>query len=290
MAFFADDSSIKVQPGSELEKAIASATSVSEIQNLLHEAAVSQHLVERDPLDRDGKDWFSHHVVEPGTAPRSFAKTFVVDGKKYILECDTEAGLAHEELVLMRQLFGGANTTDAARDERGRFVAQPTQEESDAAATETARLADLQLKFQLGQLDAASYIRESGAINTYLAEQGIAVEDLKAAAQEKQEARDEKSWAQASEEFRNSPVGANWPGGLVNQKRIGEVLISMHAEQSPSVENLRAAFEYMQQNNLLVEPEELVLEKKIKEATDFESLKNAVGYRGTDGSSGLWGR
>src|ERR1700680_3250196 len=98
MSFSTDNSAVKVQPGSELEKAIAGATTGSEIQNLLHAAAVDQRLIERDPLDRTGQDWFSHHVVEPGTAPRGFAKTLVVEGKTIILESPTEEGLVQAEL------------------------------------------------------------------------------------------------------------------------------------------------------------------------------------------------
>src|ERR1700693_553232 len=89
-----ETAAIKVPAGSDLEQAISRATSTSEIQALLHQAAIEQHLIEKDPLDRDGQDWFSHHVVEPGTAAAAtkVARTVTLNGQKHILEAPVSEG------------------------------------------------------------------------------------------------------------------------------------------------------------------------------------------------------
>jgi hypothetical protein len=288
MASFANDSAIKVAPGSELERAIAGAGSVSEIQTLLHDAARAQKLVEPDPFDTDGKNWFGFRPVEPGSvaAAKGFAKTLVIDGTKHVVEGATEAELVSNELALMRQLFAGAPaaTTDAARDERGRFVAQPTADEAAAVATEQARLTQLEVDFRLGKINAADYIRQSGAINQYLESEGVSVEALKKVSNIEYV----ENWAAAVPDFLQRHP--DWQGGVANQSVLQNIIIQQNWENEDPAAALEAAYKLATEQGLLGANPELVARDAIGKAQTFEELKAAVGYRDPQAGSGLWGR
>jgi hypothetical protein len=271
-------SAIKVIPGSELERAIASADSVAAIQELLHQAAVDQHLIERDPLDRDGTDWFNHRIVDR-PEPRSFAKTIVVNGQKVILQSETEDGLVAEELKVMRAVYG---KTDAAaeqqRDSQGRFVAQPTPEEVEAEA------------IRLSSIDPAAAAM-APSVTAALEAAGIDVNALKEFTAAKQGERIQTSWAQAGEAFRNSSAGASWPGGEANKNILGQIIEDNNLlDAEDKVAALEAAYQFAIENNLLVEPAEEKRARAISEATSYDELKAAVGYKDPSLGSGIFGR
>jgi hypothetical protein len=280
MSFSTDNSAVKVPAGSELARAISQAASVSEIQNLLHAAAVSQHLIYKDPLDLTGQDYFSYHAVAAGSpaAARGFAKTISVDGQKIILESPTEEGLVQEELKVMRALFDKPADTEQTRDSNGRFVAQPSLEEIEA---EAARVATID--------PAAAAL--SSTVTAALEAAGISVNDLREFSQNKQGEVFQQSWEQATTEFRNSPEAADWVGGEKNFQILSDLIASTPAWLSqPSASTISAAWTYMKETNRVVDNPELTTRDAIQKAQTFDELKNAVGYRGADGSSGLWGR
>jgi hypothetical protein len=101
----------------------------------------------------------------------------------------------------------------------------------------------------------------------------------------------EQSWAQATSELL-AGAGNWWPGGDINMEKIGNVLIEMEAENSPSAENLRRAAEYLRDNNQLVETaatkahnQAAEAERVISEINDPFALRNAL-----QPGNGLWGR
>ena len=102
MSFSTDDSAIKVQPGSELEKAVASAKSVSEIQQILFQAAQDQHLIQRDEFDPNGHNHFAFREVAPGTvaAARGVARVVRLNGVVHSLTGTDEADLNRQETEL----------------------------------------------------------------------------------------------------------------------------------------------------------------------------------------------
>lgn len=278
MAFFANDSAIKVAPGSELEKAVSAATSVSEIQQILFQAAQDQHLIQRDEFDTEGRNHFAFRQVDPGTqaAAKGVAKVLVVDGQKHVIEGKDDAELAVNELALMRRLFAGApaaTTQEQTRDAAGRFIAAPSQEQIAAEAERVDALNE----------EPADRV-QGDIVEKALASRGIKIETLR----QLEDSNLQNAWKSASDEFLQTSA---WPGGTANIAKMSEVLIAMHAEENPSVANLRAAFDYMVQNNLLVEPTERIIERKVAEATDYESLKAAVGYHDIqENGGGFWGR
>jgi hypothetical protein len=278
------ESAIKVAPGSELEQAIAGATNVSEIQALLHAAAVDQKLVQPDPFDRDGKDYFRYKPVTPGTAAaaKGFAKTLLIDGTKHIVEGATESELQSNELALMRSLFSTPAATGQVRDASGRFVAQPSQAEL-AAEAEAERLVNIN--------PTAAALAPS--VKAYLESEGVSVADLKEFSQSKRNIAAESDWRQATETFRNS-VGSDWVGGSQNLQKITELLHSnpQLLESGDKVSALMACWEHMKENDLVVPNPEVEKEKAISESMTYEELKSRVGYRDiqVNVGSGFWGR
>jgi hypothetical protein len=280
MSHLMSDGASAIKVDSQLEKDIAAASSVSEIQELLHSAACAQGLIQKDPLDRDGTDWFSHHVVT-APQPKSFARTVVANGVKHVVEGATEAELQANELALMRQLFG---KTDAAaeqqRDSQGRFVAQPTPEEVEAEA------------IRLSSIDPTAAAM-APSVTAALEAAGIDVNALKEFTAAKQGERIQTSWAQAGEVFRNSSAGASWPGGEENKNILGQIIEDNHLlDAEDKVAALEAAYKFAVENDLLVEPAAERQARAINEAQTPEQLQEILRNQGhlAPLGSNLWGR
>jgi hypothetical protein len=283
-----ESAAIKAPKGSDLEKAILQATSTSEILNLLHNAAVDQHLVVPDPIG-GSQDWFTHKVVQqPAVANAPHVKVLRVNGVAYELRADSEAGLVAAELAKMKELIGPAASTEQTRDANGRFVAQQTQEEIEAEALRVAAL------------DPAA-VALAPTVKAVLESQGISVDDLKSFTEQKRGERFAAEWAAAGEAFRNSPAGENYPGGTENQRILGEIIVKnglMNAENKADV--IAQAYAYMCEHGLVAatDEEKAAAAKKseaeeIQNAADPEALRAILRARGhlqPLNSSGLWGR
>jgi hypothetical protein len=270
-------SAIKVPAGSALEKAISEATSVSEIQTLLHEAARTQGLIEKDPLDLDGKDYFSHHVV---TTPQThgFAKTLVIDGKKIILQSETEEGLVKEELNVMRNLFNKpAGAADQTRDEQGRFAAR--QGAADEAEAVRAAAVD----------PAAAALAPS--VTAALEATGVSVAELRAYTQAKKTENYTAAWQQAGEQFSKSPEAADWAGGDNFQVMLDLIQSNPDWINKPSKETLALVWNHMKENGLVVENSADVEAREIADAQTPEQLQALLRSRGhlAPLNCGMWG-
>jgi hypothetical protein len=261
---FPQNSAIKVTKS--IEEEIASASSVSQIQEILHRAAVGQKLIEPDGFDPEGKNWYGFHAVEPGTvaAAKGFATAVTIDGKKHILEAGTEEELRAKETELYRAALAApaatTETEEQPRNERGQFI---THNPEAVALAPTVAAA--------------------------LEAQGISVDDLREFSANKQNEAFQQSWAEAAETFRaNHP---DWIGGEANQalfaRLLGENPELMDAEDKSAA--LEAVYYYAVENKMLVANPELTARDAIQKAQTFDELKAAVGYRDPS-SSGLWGR
>jgi hypothetical protein len=255
----------------EFEKAVMNA-SFEEVKALMQQRSVDQGLVRRDIYDPNVL-----HEVEPG-AQTAYAKTVTINGVDHQVSGTTEAEMLRSESALFQGLFEKTATAAVAapaRDESGRFVA--------ADPAEVAAKSELLLKFQLGQIDAATYLEQSGAITEYLEKAGVPLAELQAAVQDKSSQRIEQSWAAATQEFLNTDEGSIWVGGEANKNKLGEVLIAMGAADAPNAENIRLAAKYLRENNMLVENPELAQHQRIEGAKSREELDIALGR-----SSSLW--
>jgi hypothetical protein len=102
---------------------------------------------------------------------------------------------------------------------------QKTQEQLEAeAVARAAAQANLELEFKRGDIDAATYLKESGAVSDWLVEQGIDINQLRQDSQEKEEAATVQSWAQATATFLEK---SDWPGGVRNQRQMETMLAAL---------------------------------------------------------------
>jgi uncharacterized protein with FMN-binding domain len=266
-------SSIKETP--ELIEALKSAQTHEEMKAILAREAVAQRVVTPDAYDPSVLI-----PTAPGTAPRAYGKTITINGQKHIIEAATEAELLEKENAVMREIFAvqpAATQTDDAqpRDAQGRYT---------SVADDPAAKVELELRFKRGDITAVEYLRESGEIENYLRDTGVPIEELREAVVEKQSAKFTQSWADATQEFLNSPAGNTWPGGVENMRILGRLLERNNLTDQPSVETIAAAYECMKENNMLVENPEIAMRQKISEARTDEEVREAV--RG----SGLFSR
>ena len=271
MSFFPKDSAIQVTPSLEVQ--ISKAVSAQEIQALLHQAAQDQKLIEPDPFDRSGTDWFSMRPVEPVTAAKGLTKTLVVDGQTHIIAGGNEAELISAELQLMRTLFAGNASTTQARRSDGKFVSQ-----SDIEA-EAERGANID--------PAAAALAPS--VTAALEAAGIDVNALREFTAAKRGERIQTSWQQATSAFKeNHP---DWIGGDANKELFARLLDENNLVDAPDkVAALEAVYNHAVENHLLVENPETTARDNIAKAQTYEELKEAVGYRDPALSSSIWGR
>jgi hypothetical protein len=269
------NSAIRTTP--ELEKLINAATSGAEIQEILHQEAIRQGLfaqAEKDPSillpTQKALDMEAGLIVQPLT------RTISVNGVSHTLEGTDEASLTRAEVELYKQVFADVNPT---RDAHGRFVADQGKAAEEAAAAEAQNAvakAELELKFKRGEISTVDYLAQSGAIEEYL---GVSAEDLRAAATEKSHQRITNDWVTATTQFMSTPEGRTWPGGERNKEKMAEILEQMGAD--PNAENLKRAYQYMKENNLLVASEhdvEAERNRRINDARTLEEMKEAVRY------------
>jgi hypothetical protein len=274
------DSRIKVTRS--IEDRVAAAGSQAEIQQIMRQAAIDQGAVVPDIYDPN----VLLEVVpgERSAAPQKFGKTVTVNGTKHVLSANSEAELLASENALFRGLFSqtAPARTEPVRNDRGQFVKANDATAKAAEAAEAERLAGLQLDFQIGRIDAATYIRESHAVDSYLAEQGVDMDALKEVTAQKQGDRYQQSWKDATEAFKQSADGADWPGGNENLKTVGELLIANGFEDAEDkVAALQSVYQYMRDNKLVREP----VESKIANAQSPEQIREALGRS----SSSLFG-
>jgi len=173
-----------------------------------------------------------------------------------------------------------ATTTTEPRADKTRVVNQANADQKAA----------LSLEFQMGRLTVDEYLQQSGAIDSYLADQGIDMDSLREVAASQQTERTIQSWAEATEEFKNSSAVSSWTGGEANRAKLGEILVEMDATDHPNAENIARAYRYMLENNLLVANESVEQESRIANATSPSELNEALGYNERVRSSGIFGR
>jgi hypothetical protein len=258
----------------EFEKAVANCSTAAEISELMKNRAVTVGLVTRDR--------FSPDVLiptEPGTQPRRYARSLIVNGEKVIIEGESENDLNANEAAFYRRTFNGtepAKTTEQTqqteqpRNERGQFVA------AEPVITEEQRKT-LELDFQLGRISAAEYIERSGAVSDYLDKNGIPLETLRETVAEKRNAVAVSSWQDATTEFLSSPAGSDWPGGAKNLEIAGNILAENNLLDQPSAETLGRVWAHMKENGLAVENPELISRQRIASANSSEEIRAALG-------------
>jgi hypothetical protein len=272
-----------LQVSEAIAKKVREARSADEVAQIFRDAYVEQGLATNNDYD---PSIYTPTARSEQPTPTRYAKTLTVDGTKYVLESDSEQGLVQKEIAFYRSLQTQTTATEVARDDQGRFTTERAQGRADENLVAKA---ELELKFKRGEISTEEFLAQSGAIESYLEQQGIPLDTLKEVAQERQDTRILQSWQDATNEFLNG-AGSDWPGGDANLKRIGQIIQEQGWEDTPDkVSALVAAYRHMQENNLVATNTEAQALRRMQEARTPEELRDAtISYRG--GDSSIFGR
>lgn len=284
---------LKVTP--QMEKEISNA-SPDEIKDIIHQALVDQGLAVRDS--------FNPSILLTAT-PRPEPKKFAIaitdpaTGKKEFLEADSQEALNALQLQWYRE--HPPTTTQQDNTPRGKDGRFQKQTPADPDAVHQQRVFDvtqLELKFKRGEINAADYIQQSGALAQALeAELGMPLDEVKEHFQERQGQKEVKSWSEATEKFLNSAEGANWPGTEANKTTLGQIIQTFQTEDGTLLADLQdkqeaitIAWNYMQEHpELIKENPELVQRDKISKATSRLEIDEILGRNTRLQSQQIWG-
>jgi hypothetical protein len=263
-----------------LNDRIAAAKTPDELRSILAEAVEDAHIAHRDPLT--GQFVRSEQAAPVAAAAAAAAEPKVFEKKGVVIagtSFDFKAGSAAE---LDRQI------ADANRIAKAFAESHPVTTSRAAIARNAEQEAmdrvDADLALRRGEISPAEYLERTHAIEDYLAAQGVDVAQISSE-------QLEQSWAQASEVFRNSPAGADWPGGTKNQELIGLEITAMDAiNAQDKVAALGAAYARLKSKGMLFEsdhtPEEMkALTDKMSPVEILESWKAAQNVQHGDATA-----
>lgn len=252
-------STLKMTP--ELEAAIRNASSRDDIQTLVRDelgrqtaaaeaetaatAAAAKAAADKAAADKAASD-------AAAAESRGVSRTEVIGGKEIEFEASTEQEL--KDMILNAYRVYYATKSEPQQQVVQTDAAKEAAEAKNAAELEAARQADLQTKMQRGEISVTDYLNQSGAVASYLAEQGISVETLKATVAQAQQTEYVKSWSDATNEFLHGP-GAKYPGGVKNQAQMEMALSVLGLQEEPSVDSLVKAYDYLLKRDALFAPD-----------------------------------
>jgi hypothetical protein len=213
----------------ELAAAIQAAVSTDAVRGLLiaeaekqlattTQLAADQSAAEQAVTDKAAAD--AAAAAEIAKANQVFTRTEIIGGKEFQFSASTEGELD-------RQVLGAYKVAYAVQQPVERVAEVDPEAAAKAAEAEVLAKAELERKFKLGEISAKEYIEQSGAVNEFLAAQGISVDSLKTVVEKSKADAVHQSWASASETFRTSTVGSDWPGGVKNRQLLGDKLAAL---------------------------------------------------------------
>jgi hypothetical protein len=225
-----------------------------------------------------------------------FKRVETIGGREFAFEADSELELAN----IINNAYRVAYAVQTPEPQ----VVEPVVDPAVAAkAAEDAAVAkvELELKFKRGDISAADYIEQSGAMADYLAKQGVPLDALRNAVARNQDAAEEQSWEQATQIFLNSPAGETWPGGQKNLALIGTTLLALGLENATDkVAAYAQAYEQMKATGMifpgeaeeaaaLIVPAAVVVPAVVPAATVVAPVVPAVAPRTAATSSSMFG-
>jgi hypothetical protein len=276
MSFTPKDSAIPVDKS--LEEKIANA-SFEEIKQLLKDQSVAAGVCVQDYYDKT--IYLPLEQSAPAPPSPKVGRILKVDGKAYLVEAETEEGLAAAIDEFYRGIFQQP-APPAAQQQR----TQPRNTDfTDAEQAEAVRKSELELRFKRGEISASQYLEESNAVADYLAQNGVDMESLRTVSGQ----RFEQSWSDAAATF--AQQHPDWPGGEQNKNLLGRVIEAngwMDAEDKAAA--LHAAYEQLKAQDALIMTPEQELSDKLANAKSHSEVSDALESLRPRGSSGFFGR
>lgn len=233
-----------------LDKDVNAAQSPDEIRELLYRAVErSQIGYTRDPVSGrfvSTGDSAQRQTTDAAAEPHTYTRSAVIGGETFDFT-------ANDPETLEIQI-------NSARE----VYRQLENSQDSAAEIETARQQRIvddttnSLRLQRGEID----------IKTYMALQGVDLDQLREQTQKVQVEAYEKNWSDAVTQFLavDGP-GADYPGGK-NQKLMEMALVTLGLQDQPSVESLAEAWNYLKQRGTLFPHEAEVTQAEILRATE----------------------
>lgn len=244
MSYTADDANKQFKLSAEQEAHVSELTSSVEISEFMKACAVENGAFQQMEGAAPGK------LVAVPQAAQAVPTASVKIGYQTFTGTQAEIDAQVRQYFIDHPQPFHEHEEQPARDTNGRFTKTAADQgrHDESEALRVAAATELELKFKRGEVSAADYIAQSGVMDQYLASRGI---DVKAHQAEQQTNQTyEQSWAQATAAFKQTEDGKTAPYGEGFVKVIGEKLIELGLEDSPSVDSLQRAY-----NALAIEAE-----------------------------------
>ena len=186
------------------------------------------------------------------TEVKQFTRTVAIGGREFEFTADSELELERMENNALKVAFAvreNVEPTPAVAAVDPAIAAAEAQKKSEEDA---ARKAELELQFKRGEISTADYLDQSGAFDDILAKRGISSDALKSAVDRNDASAYEQSWAEATEAFKTTAAGSDWPGGSKNVNLMGMQIVAMQLEDAPDkVAALAQAYTALKEQGML---------------------------------------
>jgi len=213
------------------EEHIQTLTRPEDISKYLHDLEIEAGLRVRDSFNDQVL-----HEVQRTVEPQANQSSLKIDG---VVFTGSDAELNEQLRAHFQRQQPHQQDDQPARDSNGRFVSAADQGKRDEAnALAAADRAMLDLQFKRGEIDAATFLEKSGAVQEYLRKQGVDLDALRDVSAGK---TFEKNWAAATNEFMRGHA-ASWPGGEELKNAVALKIAELGLVDEPSAANLTKAW------------------------------------------------
>jgi hypothetical protein len=231
-----------------IEKELAAANSHAEIDAILHEGAGHQ----RAPRKTD----------EPAT----FTRTEKVGGKD--IEFSADSALELERAVTSARKVADALQTPVP-------VEVDYAKAGRDAALRAAEQQELERRFKRNEITTQEYLEQSGAVETYLENQGVPIDELRETVEEKRNQQFTQSWTDATATFLAST--SDWVGGEKNKQILGLKIQELGLLDAPDkVGAISQAFAAMKKDQLIFANDEPTTDKARTRGSDGRYARSAA--------------
>jgi hypothetical protein len=218
--------------------AVSKMNSTEEIAEYFRSKAIAEGKLVPDPINPSVL-----HVAQPKRdAAQPDQSSLKIDGQTFT---GTDAELNEQLRAHFQRQQPHPQDEEPARDSNGRFVSAADQGKRDQAnALAASDRATLDLQFKRGEMDAATFLEKSGAMQEYLQKQGV---DMNALRDVSAGTTYAKQWDAAVQEFLRG-AGASWTGGEELKNAVGLKLAELRLEDQPSAASIKRAWDAVKED------------------------------------------
>ena len=221
----ATDAMNQLTADKKLSDRIAAARTPQELADILSDSLSDAHIASRDPYTgRFVRTEPAATAVVPAATkaaePKEFKQTVNISGQNFEFVGSSAESLQSQ--INSARTVAASLTSETSPAKIARAAEQEAMDKIEA---------DRELR--LGTITTAEYLQRTGAIESYLQDQGV---DVRALAGEQLQ----KSWAAAGEAFKGTEEGKNWKGGSRNLE-LAATLLQTHGWTENGINGDRVA-------------------------------------------------